>query len=102
MEPPGCAAHSEDCPACEADHTNLLPFTNNEPGQITRKTHGEMRLFLEQVQINQRQFCSFEESGSENAVFVPLVARKVHPVMHAALTFTVQHLRCDRYTCFYI
>lgn len=32
----GCAAHSEDCPACEADHANLLSFTNNELGQISR------------------------------------------------------------------
>ena len=36
VEPLGCATHSEDCPACEADQTNLLPFTNNELGQITR------------------------------------------------------------------
>lgn len=53
MEPPGFATHSEDCPACEADQTNLLSFINNELGQMTQQTLAKQWLFLEQVQINQ-------------------------------------------------
>lgn len=63
VEPPGCAAHSEDCPACEADQTNLLPFTNNELGHVTQQTPGQntpiFRPSADQSNVGFFLFCFF-------------------------------------------
>lgn len=93
MEPPGCAAHSEDCPACEADQTNLLPFTNNELGQTIQQTSDWKLLFLEQVQINQMHFCRFL---TEMAFRCVVVGQDCNPW---AVRLTVTHLS---HSCFFI